>query len=82
MLHNPAPGLFGGLPGAPGAVFLNGERVERFVPLQFKPGDICVLRVPGGGGYGPPDQRDQELLRRDVEIGWVSPEAAASVYSG
>ena len=82
LLHNPAPGLFGGLPGAPGAVFLNGERVERFVPLQFKPGDICVLRVPGGGGYGPPDQRDQELLRRDVEIGWVSPEAAASVYSG
>jgi len=80
LLHNPAPGLFGGLPGAPGAVFLNGERVERFVPLQFNPGDICVLHVPGGGSYGPPAERDRELLRRDVEIGYVSPEAARAVY--
>jgi len=80
LLHNPAPGLFGGLPGAPGAVFLNGERVERFVPLQFNPGDICVLHVPGGGGYGPPAERDRGLLRRDVEIGYVSPEAARAVY--
>lgn len=80
LLHNPAPGLFGGLPGAPGTVFLNDTRVERFVPLQFSPGDICVLRIPGGGGYGPPAERDPELLRRDVEIGWVSPEAAREVY--
>ncbi len=80
LLRNPAPGLFDGLPGAPGAVFVNGERIERFVPISFKPGDICVLQVPGGGGYGPPRDRDPELVRADVTQGFVSPEAARTIY--
>ncbi|NJM06046.1 hydantoinase B/oxoprolinase family protein [Candidatus Gracilibacteria bacterium] len=80
LLRNPAPGLFGGLPGAPGAVFLNGERLERFIPITFKPGDMCVLQVPGGGGYGPPRERDPELVRADVRNGYVSAEAAGIVY--
>ena len=80
LLRNPAPGLFGGMPGAPGAVILNDKHIERFIPLQFAPGDICTLRIPGGGGYGDPTQRNHELVRLDVENGLVSVEAAQAVY--
>ena len=78
----PAPGLFGGCPGALGEVWLNGERVERFPPMEFRPGDICVIRVPGGGGYGPPAAREREWLQQDVEQGLVTPAAARTVYAG
>ena len=80
LLRYPAPGLFGGHPGAPGAVFLNGRALERFTPLRFEPGDVCVIRVPGGGGFGPPRERAPDAVRRDVENGLVSREAAAAVY--
>ncbi|MBC8077679.1 MAG: hydantoinase B/oxoprolinase family protein [Chloroflexales bacterium] len=81
LLRNPAPGLFGGLPGAPGEVLLNGKRIERFIPLRFAPGDVCVLRIPGGGGYGPPAERDPQLVRRDVEQGLISLQAAREIYN-
>ena len=34
----------------------------------------------GGGGYGPPSERDPERVRRDVEAGYVSAGRAAEVY--
>ncbi|MCZ7567123.1 MAG: hydantoinase B/oxoprolinase family protein [Ardenticatenaceae bacterium] len=80
LLKFPAPGLEGGWPGALGAVFLNGERLERFPPLEFRPGDVCVIRTPGGGGFGPPRERDPETTRRDVELGFVTPAAAEEIY--
>jgi N-methylhydantoinase B len=80
LLRNPAPGLFGGQPGAPGAVYVNGEVVQRFTPLRFNPGDTCVIQVPGGGGFGPPRERAAEAVIRDVKQGLVSQEAAADVY--
>ncbi len=80
LLTNPAPGLEGGQPGRPGEVFINGERITRFRPIEFKPGDVCVLRVPGGGGFGDPHQREPELVRRDVELGLISADAARAVY--
>jgi N-methylhydantoinase B len=80
LITFPAPGLFGGHPGAPGGVWLNGERVERFPPMEFRPGDVCVIRVPGGGGYGPPRQRERDRVRRDVALGLVSQRAAREVY--
>ena len=36
--------------------------------------------MPGGGGYGDPVARDRERVRRDVEEGFVSAEAAARDY--
>ncbi|MDR7468130.1 MAG: hydantoinase B/oxoprolinase family protein [Armatimonadota bacterium] len=80
LIRFPAPGLFGGHPGALGEVWLNGERVERFPPLEFRPGDVCVIRVPGGGGYGPPREREPDRVRRDVALGYVSRRAAREVY--
>lgn len=80
ILRYPAPGLEGGLPGAVGHVLLNGVKMERFPAVDFKPGDEMVICVPGGGGFGDPRLREPELVRHDVEIGLVSPEAAFTVY--
>jgi N-methylhydantoinase B len=80
LLKHPAPGLLGGLPGAPGEVLLNGERLERFPPLQFRPGDVCVIRVPGGGGFGSPREREPARVLQDVRLGFVTPRAAREVY--
>ncbi|MEH7829336.1 hydantoinase B/oxoprolinase family protein [Gemmobacter denitrificans] len=42
------------------------------IPLQ--PGDRIRVRTPGGGGYGPPQDRDPALLAEDVRLGRYSPE--------
>ena len=73
-------GLRGGLPGAAGAVFLNGKPIADKVPQVLNEGDVMTLVVPGAGGMYPPGERDKAALRRDVENGIVSPEAAARDY--
>jgi N-methylhydantoinase B len=80
LIRFPAPGLFGGRPGTLGEVWLNGARVERFPPMEFRPGDVCIIRVPGAGGYGDPRAREPERVRRDVELGLVTPQAAREIY--
>ena len=73
-------GLRGGLPGAAGAVFLNGKAVADKVPNILKPGDVMSLVVPGSGGMYPPGERDKAAVKRDIENGIVSAEAAARDY--
>ncbi len=80
LIKFPAQGLFDGHPGALGEIWLNGERAERFPPMEFRPGDVCVIRVPGGGGYGPPREREPERVRQDVEWGYITPQAARDIY--
>jgi N-methylhydantoinase B len=48
--------------------------------LDLEPGDVVSIRTCGGGGYGPPVERDPELVLRDVREGKVSPERARTVY--
>ena len=43
-------------------------------------GDEVVIESPGGGGYGPPSERDPEAVRRDVLDGLVSPRGAREQY--
>ena len=50
------------------------------VTLGLKPGDVISYRTCGGGGYGPPEERDPELVLRDVREGKVSLERARQVY--
>ena len=50
----PAPGLFGGEPGACGKVLINGAEVDPKVTTSMEPGDTLTLVTPGGGGYGSP----------------------------
>ncbi|MFP6869285.1 MAG: hydantoinase B/oxoprolinase family protein [Nitrospinota bacterium] len=48
----PAPGLFGGGPGACGEVLINGQPVDPKKTTALSPGDTLTLITPGGGGYG------------------------------
>ncbi|GAA5234065.1 hydantoinase B/oxoprolinase family protein [Verticiella sediminum] len=78
-------GLAGGEPGAAndyliergGEVFRLGARDAG---LTLEPGDCVVCQSAGGGGYGDPGHRDPAAVRRDVEYGYVSREAAARWY--
>ncbi len=80
LMKYPAPGLDGGGFGAAGAVWLNGEPVTRFIPIQWQPGEEVILRVPGGAGYGDPQEREPERVRADVALGYVSVAAARQIY--
>jgi N-methylhydantoinase B len=80
LMKYPALGLAEGGLGMPGDVLLNGVKVERFTPIRWNPGDEIVLRVPGGGGFGDPRQREPECVREDVRQGLVSLAVAREVY--
>ena len=41
---------------------------------------MISVRTCGGGGYGPPEERDPERVLRDVLEGKVSPERARDLY--
>ena len=77
----PTQGLLGGGPGAPGRVMTaDGRPLAAKAQHWLRPTDRVVLHTPGGGGYGPPSERDPELISADVAAGRVSPEAAAEAY--
>jgi N-methylhydantoinase B len=48
--------------------------------LDLVPGDVISVRTCGGGGYGPPEERDPERVLRDVLEGKVSAERARDLY--
>jgi N-methylhydantoinase B len=83
--HRFAPyGLFGGEPGRRGETLLlrDGKTIalgskER---RQLDRHDIISMRLAGAGGYGPPQERDRELLRKDLARGLVSAQAARDSY--
>ncbi len=74
-------GLFGGLEGAPGEVVVSdGRRPHSKERLILEPGVEVALRLPGGGGYGDPFEREPERVLADVIDGYVSVEAARTAY--
>jgi N-methylhydantoinase B len=76
-----AQGYAGGRPGAFGAIETStGEVLERKGMREFPAGTRITLRLPGGGGFGDPYQRDPEAVLEDVRNGLVSPEAARRHY--
>jgi N-methylhydantoinase B len=48
--------------------------------LDLVPGDVISVRTCGGGGYGPPEERDPERVLRDVLEEKVSIERAREIY--
>jgi N-methylhydantoinase B len=48
--------------------------------VQLKAGDRVRIDTGGGGGFGDPGRRDRAKLREDVRQGYVSTDAARSVY--
>jgi N-methylhydantoinase B len=48
--------------------------------VQLVPGDLISFRTCGGGGFGPPEERDPVLVLADVRQGKVSAARARDVY--
>ncbi|MBT6311695.1 MAG: hypothetical protein HOJ21_00695, partial [Alphaproteobacteria bacterium] len=38
------------------------------------------LEAPGGGGYGPVNERDPAAVQADLDAGYISADAARSAY--
>ncbi|MEE8397253.1 MAG: hydantoinase B/oxoprolinase family protein [bacterium] len=68
-----APGFGGGKPGATGAVLIDGKLVDPKRQHIVTKGALMELRTPGGGGYGPPEQRDPAAVAHDRAMGYVEP---------
>lgn len=77
-------GLDGGQGTDPNGLFIFcGTPEERKVGTYRFParkGEKCILITAGGGGYGNPLQRDPKAILEDVLDGYVSSEAAKSLY--
>jgi N-methylhydantoinase B len=72
-IRSPADGLLGGAPGVLGEVLLNGKKVPDAKGMVIlERGDRLVLRMPGGGGYGNPAERDPAAAAHDREMGYVA----------
>lgn len=59
----------------------NPPMASKMVGIKLERGQRVRLETPGGGGYGPVEERDPALIERDVALGYVSPEAAAKIYN-
>ncbi len=77
-------GLFGGHEGLKASYILNPDadaiELGSKTTIQLKPDDVVSYRTCGGGGYGPPEDRDPEAVLSDVRDGKVSLERAKHVY--
>jgi N-methylhydantoinase B len=80
-------GLAGGDSGAGNQVTLrvNGQELTelpnaKVQSRRLNKGDAITIRAGGGGGFGPPHEREPERVLHDVREGYVSIEAAAEKY--
>jgi N-methylhydantoinase B len=82
-LHGPA-GALGGHDGKVAEYVLIRDGVATRLPakttLEVEPGDTISYRTCGGGGYGPPAERDPARVARDVREGKISAGRAREVY--
>jgi N-methylhydantoinase B len=77
-------GLFGGEEG--GRTRIELMRGGEVIPLNTKTkmelmrGDVLTIYTAGGGGYGPPSEREGRRIAEDIRNGFVSCEAAQVAY--
>src|SRR5439155_1579884 len=77
-------GVAGGEPGTTNYLeIISGRRRFRGARLPhttLKKGDQIRIVTGGGGGYGPPRERDPELVGQDVRGGLLTPQQALQTY--
>jgi N-methylhydantoinase B len=82
------PGVLGGADGALNrftAVRTDGSEqtppmASKWVGVKLARGDRVRLETPGGGGYGPADRRPAMSIKKDIENGYVTRDAAVRSY--
>ncbi len=80
----PPWGILGGHDGARPRITVEhpdapAEEVRK-ANKPLAPGDLVRVETSGGGGYGDPERRDPALVAADVRNGYVSRQAAETVY--
>ena len=77
-------GMAGGEPGTTNYLeIISGRRRVRGARMPHTPlkkGDQIRVVTGGGGGYGPPRERDPELVRQDVRDGLLTRQQAVRAY--
>jgi N-methylhydantoinase B len=84
----PRPGMDGGYGGALNQLRLyrDGDEIAvsgtpmKLSAVQLEPGDLIVLLLAGGGGYGDPFERPIALVLSDVLAGYVTVDGAREDY--
>jgi N-methylhydantoinase B len=78
-LLTPPWGLAGGRPGGRGG-FGFSDGVEPFVggAGRLRAGETVTVVTPGAGGYGPPNERDAVMVKRDLADQRIDLTAAAA----
>src|SRR5207237_1797255 len=72
-VRHPAPGLEGGLSGAPGEFMLaDGTPLNPKRTVELSPEQMLVIALPGGGGLGDARERDPERVGQAARDGLVS----------
>jgi len=83
----PPWGVQGGQAGQPGRVRVIRKKsgtIETFFKAEsyaLEPGDIVEVQTGGGGGYGPPNERAIDLVKRDLTRGYISRHGAEKDYA-
>jgi N-methylhydantoinase B len=83
---NPARGVRGGENGAPAQQlkrFRDGtlsDELGSYARVQLDPGETIISVSCGGGGYGPPAEREPGRVLKDIQEGWISAERARETY--
>ena len=81
----PPYGLGGGQPGATSGNLLNPgtaseKRLRAMETCMIAPRDVVRFGLPGGGGWGPPFERDPQAVAEDVADGKLTAKAARESY--
>ena len=85
-LEGPPCGVQGGRDGRAGGYFRqlpDGTSLRlpsKSSGIAFAAGDRFVLETSGGGGLGPPENRDESAIDIDIVNGRVSPDGARADY--
>ena len=80
-------GIFGGMAGRKAYYILNPDNPDQEPSeltskcvVELSPGDTVSFQTPGGGGYGPPTERDPSAVLKDVIGGKINRQRAAEFY--
>ena len=76
----PPRGLLGGKAGTAGCDYVNNEPIPAKIRMDIQPNNLVTFDTPGGGGFGPPSERDPEKIRIDVKNGLITPAKAKDDY--
>ena len=80
-VDHPALGRTGGKPGGATTIARSDDEPMQGKGKQFVPhGARVEMAFPGGAGYGDPAQRDPDLIKRDIALGYITPEHAVEFY--